>query len=113
MKIIGITGGTGFIGTHLSRLLLERGYSVVIFTRSSKQSNSKNLIYAQWDAERSECDVAALGSIDAMIHLAGAGIADKRWSEKRKNDILNSRVIGTRFLVSQLKQQCREQRWPG
>lgn len=106
LQTIGITGGSGFIGTHLTSLLLENGYRVVIFTRSSKQSNSKNLIYAHWDAERSECDVAILSSVDAMVHLAGASIADKRWSEKRKNDILNSRVIGIRFLVSQLKQHA-------
>jgi uncharacterized protein (TIGR01777 family) len=103
LQTIGITGGTGFIGTHLSSSLLEKGYKIIIFTRSIKKSNNRHLVYAHWDAEKSQCDSEALSTLGAMVHLAGAGIADKRWTNDRKKEISDSRIIGTRFLISQLK----------
>ncbi len=106
MQTIGITGGTGFIGTHLVASLLERGNNVIIFTRSIKKTGNRQLTYAHWDAARSSIDLDALGKIDAMIHLAGAGIADKRWTANRKREISDSRVTGTRFLVAGLKQHA-------
>ena len=104
MKIIGITGGSGFIGRHLTALLIRSGYRVVIFTRSVPRNPAqKQVTYAQWDIITAKCDMNALKELDGVVHLAGAGIADKRWTEKRKKEILDSRVMGTEFLVSQLK----------
>lgn len=99
---IGITGGTGFIGRHLTALLVSKGYEVVVFTRSRKKPLIK-VSYAHWNPGKGSCDIAALGKIDAMVNLAGAGIADKTWTAKRKQEITESRVNATAFLVSQLK----------
>ena len=104
MKVIGITGGAGFVGQHLTQLLLSEGYKVVVFTRSVAQNPVKqNVTYAHWDADKGECDLNSLKTADAIVHLAGEGIADKRWSDKRKQQIVNSRVKGTNFLVQQIK----------
>ncbi len=59
--------------------------------------------FAMLDSEHKKCDQNALASIDAMIHLAGASVADKRWTDSRKQEIANSRILGTRYLVSVLK----------
>jgi len=103
MKTIGITGGAGFVGQHITSLLLGLGYEVVVFTRNNTLTNThKCLLYAHWDPDKELCDTQALSSLDAIIHLAGAGIADKRWTADRKKEIVHSRVHGTAFLVSQL-----------
>ncbi len=104
MKTIGITGGTGFVGGHLVRLLTEKGYKVVIFTTGTPRSaNELQVSYSGWNPSKGTIDQEALGQLDAMVHLAGAGIADKRWKPKRKLEITNSRVNGTEFIVEQLK----------
>ncbi len=104
---IGISGGRGFVGRHLSALLISKGYAVTLFGRSEAESTEfSNLSYARWDPEQTYCDTKALSCLDAMVHLAGAGIADKRWTAKRKKEIYDSRINGTRFLVEQLKQHA-------
>lgn len=104
MKTIGITGGTGFIGRHLTKLLTDRGDKVVIFTRHPvNKKETYRVSYAYWDPDKSRCDIDALSTVNAMVHLAGAGIADKRWTIERKKEIVTSRTKGTRFLVGQLK----------
>lgn len=104
MATIGITGGTGFVGKHLQKLFTEGGHNVVIFSRNAdKKSKNPNVSFAHWNPDAQACDTDALQTLDAVIHLAGAGVADKRWTDKRKQEIVDSRVIGTRFLVKQLK----------
>lgn len=104
MKVIGITGGTGLVGKHLTSLLTDKGYEVVIFTRSVASKKTRpHITYAHWNPESGACDINALKTLDAVVHLAGEGIADKRWTAKRKKDIVESRVNGTSFLVAQLK----------
>jgi uncharacterized protein (TIGR01777 family) len=104
MNTIGITGGSGFIGKHLTALLKKDGHEIIIFTRSpEKKTNSKQVKYAYWCPEENKCDLTALKDIDAVVHLAGEGIADKRWTNKRKREIAESRILGTQFLVSQLR----------
>ena len=103
MKRIGITGGTGFVGRNLTALLIRKGYEVVVFTtRVGKQRKKKHIQYAHWNPENGACDLAAIKSLDVMVNLAGEGIADKRWREKRKKEIRDSRVKSTDFLVSHL-----------
>jgi uncharacterized protein (TIGR01777 family) len=104
MQTIGITGGTGFVGSHICKLLTDQGHHVVIFTRSgSKKSASLMVSYAHWDPAAKTCDTGALGRLDAIVHLAGANLAGARWTEKRKKEIVESRVAATAFLVEQLK----------
>lgn len=103
MQTIGITGGTGFVGSHLCRLLTAQGHQVIIFTRGGKKSTVPQINYAHWDPAAKECDTGALGRLDAIIHLAGANLAGARWTDKRKKEIIDSRVAATEFLVQQLK----------
>ena len=111
MQTIGITGGTGFVGHHLTGLLKNNGYRVIIFTRDMhKVSRLENVKYSFWSPSEKKFDVTYLKQIDAVIHLAGAGIADKRWTEKRKQEIMKSRVEGTQFLIERLREhapQCK------
>lgn len=104
MSTIGITGGTGFVGQHVATLLRKRGDEVVIFTRHMpKERPLERTRYALWDADKGTCDTEAMSTLDGVIHLAGAGIADKRLTDKRKREIVDSRVMGTNFLVAQLR----------
>jgi len=103
MQTIGITGGTGFVGSHICQLLISQGHQVIIFTRGRKKVTSAQVSYAHWDPSARECDTAALGRLDAIIHLAGANLAGARWTEKRKKEITDSRVAATSFLVQQLQ----------
>lgn len=106
-KTVGITGGTGFVGQHLKTLLLSKGYAVIIFTRSpEKQAVEQGVTYAFWNPSNEEIDTNILQKLDAVIHLAGAGVADKRWTDERKKEIVSSRVAVTTYLVEQLKQHA-------
>lgn len=104
MNTIGITGGTGFVGKHLVQQLLLQGNEVVIFSRKKRTSDQPNVSYAQWNPSNNSIEAEALANVNTMIHLAGEGIADKRWTEERKKAIVSSRVDATRFLVDALKQ---------
>lgn len=105
MKTILITGGTGLVGSALTRALLEKGYRVVILSRREKTPAFDNkLRYARWDPATNYIDPAALQSADAIIHLAGAGVADKRWTKRRKQEIVGSRVQGSSLIAEALQQ---------
>lgn len=91
-----ITGGTGMIGTRLTQLLQEKGYTVTHLSRSVS-GNEKVKTY-QWNIEQQQIAPDALAGVDYIIHLAGAGIADKRWTDSRKELILKSRTESTRLL---------------
>ena len=105
MSTILITGGTGLIGRALTKALLERNYRVVILTRNVKRMDSPDikLRYVQWDADKQLIDNKAISEADYIIHLAGAGVADKRWTEKRKKEIVDSRVNSSKLIVDALK----------
>lgn len=105
MKSIGITGGTGFVGTHLTEALKRAGYQVIIFTRDPEKHKKKQHVrYAYWCPEENKCDLVYLKKLHGVINLAGASIAGKRWTSKRKKEILDSRIVGTRFLVDKIKE---------
>lgn len=103
MRVV-VTGGTGFIGRQLVRRLLERGHQVSVLTRD--RGRAAPLLPAratlrEWDVQRAlEPDVVA--GADAVINLAGEGVADARWSASRKAAIRDSRVLGTRAVVRAL-----------
>jgi uncharacterized protein (TIGR01777 family) len=100
-----ITGGTGMIGTELRRALQERGYRIIILTRENDKLPAKeNTRYAHWDIGRQEIDAGAIRDADHIIHLAGAGVADKRWTGKRKQEIIDSRVKSAELLVKAMQQ---------
>ena len=101
MKTVLITGGTGLIGSRLSDLLTEKGYKVIHLSRRRKLS-AKYPAY-QWNIEKSEIDESALQQADYIITLAGAGIADKRWTSRRKKLIIDSRVNGIELIAKKLK----------
>lgn len=99
-KRVLITGGSGLIGSHLTQHLLQEGVQVVHLGRSKRN----HVVPAyQWDVEAGEMDVRALEGVDSIVHLAGAGVADKRWTPQRKQEILQSRVQSTALLFSTLK----------
>lgn len=96
-----ITGGTGLIGSHLTQTLQERGYQVGLLSRS--EQDRKDVISFVWNPDEGLIDKEAIRWADAIIHLAGAGIADKRWSEKRKELIISSRTKSGDVLFQALK----------
>jgi len=109
MATILLTGGTGLVGRALSSALLEKKHNVIILTRSTKQMaispQPKNGIqWAQWNVEAQTIDKDAVAKADYIIHLAGAGVADKRWTKKRKQEIVDSRVKSGALLVTALSE---------
>jgi len=101
MKIV-IAGGTGFIGRHVSQFLIHSGHSVILLSRHTPDGKSLVNIHArhiQWDGciqgpWAQECEGA-----DVVINLSGAPIADSRWTKKRKQNLIDSRVQSTKALL--------------
>lgn len=94
-----ITGASGLIGTRLTDQLLQKGYQVVHLGRQSRQ---QPVPCFTWDIRKGYVDPLALQEVTTIIHLAGAGIADKRWSVERKREILESRTLSTKLLFETL-----------
>lgn len=92
MKKILIAGGTGFVGKHLISFLAEKGYSINVLTRKQGSNSSGNIQFFQWDIEKEYIDKKAFENVDTIINLTGANIGEKRWTEKRKSEIINSRI---------------------
>lgn len=95
-----ITGASGMIGTHLTRFLKEGGRELVFLSRSQKNNSPNTFV---WNLEKGVVDERAFDGVDTIVHLAGAGIAEKRWTKKRKKELLDSRVLSTRLLFETLK----------
>ncbi len=102
METVLITGGTGLVGTALTALLLERGYKVIVLTRTPDQGSNPQVTYARWDIRHQTIDTAALQQADYIIHLAGASVSDKRWTSARKQEIVDSRTLSSELLVKAL-----------
>ena len=99
-----ITGGTGLIGKALSIALVEKGYHVIILTRNPSTLSEPGIIeFANWNPDQRIIDKEVFGSADYIIHLAGAGVADKRWTKKRKEEIIKSRIDSSKMLVDSLR----------
>lgn len=96
MKVV-VSGGTGFIGSALTKALVAKGYHVVVLTRNASKSPNKSssVSYASW----SDINDAVSGSI-AVVNLAGESIAGRRWTEELKKKIVTSRVATTSAVVS-------------
>lgn len=100
-----ITGGSGLVGTRLTEILLERGFTVSHLTRKveEKTMGGKPLKTYVWDIKKGVIDEKALLEADYLVHLAGAGIADENWSNERKKEIIESRTKSIDLIVNKLK----------
>lgn len=106
-KNVLITGGTGFIGKYLTRLLILNNFSVSIFSRSVKQ-NTDGISYYRWDIANHFIEEEAVLKADYIIHLAGEGIADERWTAKRKEAIVLSREKSIQLIYDVLKKHNKK-----
>ena len=106
MATVLITGGTGMIGRALAQALLEKNYKVIVLSRQRETINAERapLSYAHWDLSSQMIDANAIREADFIVHLAGAGIADKRWTRKRKKEIRESRVTSSGLIVKSLRE---------
>lgn len=98
MKNILITGGSGLIGQRITQLLEQKGMEVAWLSRSAKSRKSFT-----WDIPSQQIDAEAMEWADAVIHLAGAGVADKKWTPQRKKEILESRTQSTQLLYQAIE----------
>ena len=98
MKTIVIAGASGTIGTALEKYLLEKGNSVKRLVRRGESNDSEIF----WDPKNNKLDPKRLTGIDAVVNLAGVGIGDKKWSQKRMDQILQSRIKATELLSETL-----------
>jgi uncharacterized protein len=103
MRTVLIAGGTGLVGTRLSEILRSRGYKVLHLSR--KQNLEAEFPAYAWNVEKGTIDDTALTQADYIINLAGAGIADKRWSASRKKLIIESRTQSTALLGRYIKEK--------
>jgi uncharacterized protein (TIGR01777 family) len=103
MQTVLITGGTGMVGQSLTDVLVENGYEVIILTRTPKKSSRLHVSFAKWDIDQNYIDPKALEVANIIVHLAGESVATKRWTAKRKQEILDSRVKSGFFISNALK----------
>jgi hypothetical protein len=99
MTNILITGGTGLIGQHLSHLLTKKGYKVLVLSRTKNEDPTS----FYWNIDDNYVDKQAIIKADYIIHLAGANIAEKRWTKDRKELLINSRVKTANLLFEAVK----------
>jgi uncharacterized protein (TIGR01777 family) len=104
MKVL-VTGATGLIGSRVSAALRDRGDEVVALTRAPRSAGDVG-----WDPERGQLDAGALDGVDAVVHLAGRSIGEKKWTPDEKRAVLESRTKGTALLVSTLTSSTRAPR---
>ncbi|MEX2380387.1 MAG: TIGR01777 family oxidoreductase [Vicingaceae bacterium] len=103
MKKVLISGGSGLVGTKLSAMLVKKGYEVAHLSRSS-DSISPDIKTIVWDVEKMQLNAKDIAEYDHIIHLAGAGIVDEPWTEKRKKVILDSRTRSAELLKNAIAQ---------
>lgn len=106
-KNVLISGGSGFIGKHLTNLLIGKGYTVSVLTRSQKQ-NTPDVFYYKWDVSAGFIEEEAVLNADYIIHLAGENIAEKRWTKERKEAIVQSREQSIRLIYDVLKKNHKK-----
>jgi uncharacterized protein (TIGR01777 family) len=102
METIIISGGTGLIGKHLCKKLKDKGYNVYILSRTIRQVTNVSTYF--WDVDKKVIENEAIETADYIIHLAGANIGDKRWTEKRRQLIIESRVKSGQLIFEKIKE---------
>lgn len=105
MAVILLTGGTGLIGQALTKLLLQKGHSIIIVSRRKQTDNlsSEKIWYRYWNPDEQVIDEEAIREADHIIHLAGTNVGEKRWTKKRKTEILQSRTRSGELLVNSIR----------
>jgi uncharacterized protein (TIGR01777 family) len=96
IKKIGVTGASGLIGSALVAQLKNDGYQVLKIVRRPARTADE----VSWNPVKGEIDLQSLEGVDAVFHLAGAGVGDKRWSAAYRSEILNSRLLGTTTIAT-------------
>ena len=96
---VAVTGSSGLIGSALVGQLRADGFEVKKIVRRPVRNNDEVF----WNPNIGEIDLTALSQVDAIIHLAGVGVGDKRWSAAYKSEILNSRLLGTTTIATAAK----------
>jgi uncharacterized protein (TIGR01777 family) len=96
---VAVTGSSGLIGSALVGQLRADGFEIKKIVRRPVRNNDEVF----WNPNVGEIDLAALSQVDAIIHLAGVGVGDKRWSAAYKSEILNSRLLGTTTIATAAK----------
>jgi len=105
MAVVLISGGTGLIGAKLTSHLLECGYEVIILSRNKKESVANaRVTYSFWDIHKNIIDTALVQKADYVIHLAGAGVMDKKWTAEYKREIMDSRTRSSALLIKTLRE---------
>ena len=104
MTTIAITGASGFVGSMLRQSLTGSGHEVLPVVRSSANAPASSLL---WKPDTGEVDLARFERVDAIVHLAGASVAEGRWTPARKQAIDESRGPATRRLCEQLSKLDR------
>ncbi|CAB5063179.1 MAG: TIGR01777 family protein [Actinobacteria bacterium] len=100
IKKIAVTGASGLIGSALVAQLKNDGHQVLKIVRRPVRTADE----VSWDPVKGEIDLQALEGVDAVFHLAGAGVGDKRWSAAYRSEILNSRLLGTTTIATACEQ---------
>ena len=96
IKKVAVTGSSGLIGAALVAQLQSDGYKVLKLVRRPPRAADE----ISWDPNKGEIDLKSLEGVDAVFHLAGAGVGDKRWTAKYRSQILNSRLLGTTTIAN-------------
>ena len=105
-KNILITGASGSVGKRLTGLLLDRGYHVSALSRTPGQNPAVKTFI--WDVNQGLIDEHCVDGIDIIVHLAGAGIAENRWTDKRKKELIDSRTRSIRLIYDLLKKRVHQ-----
>ncbi len=106
MEKILLTGGLGMVSTALIKELTQANYQVNVLTRNPDkiEFENKQVSFFEWNLEKKFIDLKAFEGISTIIHLAGANIGSDRWTEKRKKEILSSRVDSANLLFNTIRQ---------
>ena len=95
------------MGKAISQLLAQKGYAVIVLSRQTQHNttiNNAKIKFATWNIKNKEIDINALQQADYIIHLAGAGVMDKKWTTAYKAEIVNSRVDSAKLIAEKLQQ---------
>ena len=107
MKTILVSGGTGLIGSHILPLLKKAGFRTHLLSRSEKAVPGWDAVFT-WDVNQGKIDERAFEGVTHILHLAGAGIADSRWSDARKKEIIESRIQSAALILQVLQKRNQQ-----
>ena len=105
MPCVLISGGTGLIGSHLVNHLIQKNYDIIILSRKKNQtSDNPKISYSYWNIKDNIIDAEVVRKADHIIHLAGAGVLDKKWTQEYKKLIIESRVKSAEMMINCLNE---------